>query len=91
MNRALFSSKGDEWSTPQHIFDALDAEFDFNLDPCSTHENHKCELYFTKEQDGLSQNWGGTECFAIRLIARFLNGLKRLFMRAKQTTLSLCS
>lgn len=63
MNRALFSSKTDEWSTPQHIFDALDAEFDFNLDPCATDENHKCDRYYTKEQDGLSQNWGGYRVF----------------------------
>ena len=56
---ALFSSNSDEWSTPQEIFDELDAEFHFNLDPCSTDENHKCAMYFTKEQDGLKHSWGG--------------------------------
>ena len=91
MNRALFSSKTDEWSTPQHIFDALDAEFDFNLDPCATDENHKCERYYTKEQDGLSQNWGGTEFFAIRHIAILQSGLRSLFVKAGMTTrLSRC-
>lgn len=58
-NEVMFSSKSDEWSTPQNIFDDLNQEFDFNLDPCSTEENHKCSFYFTKETDGLSQNWGG--------------------------------
>lgn len=59
----MFSSKSDEWSTPQNIFDDLNQEFNFNLDPCSTEENHKCSFYFTKETDGLSQNWGGWRVF----------------------------
>lgn len=59
----MFSSKTPEWATPQHVFDELNKEFDFTLDPCSTHENAKCEYHFTKEEDGLSQNWGGQRVF----------------------------
>lgn len=59
MNRALFSSTTDQWVTPQWLFDKLDAEFHFTLDPCADETNHKCERYFTKGQDGLSKNWGG--------------------------------
>lgn len=59
----VFSSNSDEWYTPQGVFDELDKEFDFNLDPCATDENHKCEEYYTKEKDGLSQNWGGKRVF----------------------------
>lgn len=59
MNRALFSSATDEWETPQTLFDELDAEFHFNLDPCASDENHKCRTYYTAEQDGLAENWGG--------------------------------
>ena len=55
----LFSSNSENWSTPQDLFDKLDAEFHFNLDPCADETNHKCDRYFTKEQDGLQQNWGG--------------------------------
>ena len=55
----IFSSRTDEWATPQWLFDELDAEFHFDLDPCATDENHKCEVYFTKETDGLQKNWGG--------------------------------
>lgn len=62
MDRVLFSSNSDEWSTPQNLFDSLDAEFGFDLDPCATDENHKCKRYFTKEQDGILQNWGGVHC-----------------------------
>jgi site-specific DNA-methyltransferase (adenine-specific) len=55
----MFSSKSDRWETPQDFFDKLDAEFHFNLDPCADENNHKCKDYFTKEQDGLLQDWGG--------------------------------
>lgn len=54
----MFSSATDLWATPQSFFDQLDAEFHFNLDPCATPENAKCTKFFTKEIDGLRQNWG---------------------------------
>lgn len=63
MNDVMFSSKSDEWSTPQDVFDNLDAEFHFNLDPCCTHENRKCENYYTKEDNGLKHSWGGYSVF----------------------------
>ncbi len=69
MNRILFSKKSDEWATPDEVFNELDKEFHFDLDPCSTVENHKCEDYYTMEDDGLSQNWGGGGCFVILHIA----------------------
>lgn len=66
MNSCLFSSATVEWATPQALFDKLDAEFHFDLDPCCTHENAKCAEHFTKAEDGLFQNWGAKGCFAIR-------------------------
>lgn len=69
VDKVLFSSNSDEWETPQQLYDQLDKEFCFNLDACATSENHKCEKYFTKEDDGLSKNWGGTACGATRLTA----------------------
>lgn len=84
---ALLTSNSDEWSTPQDIFDELDAEFDFDLDPCATDENHKCLVYFTKEEDGLKKSWGGgAECSVIRRIARSASGLKRPTMKESKTT-----
>ena len=52
----MFSSKTDLWATPQDFFNKLNNEFWFTLDPCSTEDNHKCDKYFTKEQDGLKQS-----------------------------------
>jgi site-specific DNA-methyltransferase (adenine-specific) len=63
INNALFTSNSDEWATPQDTFDKLNCEFHFDLDPCATAENHKTDSYFTAEQDGLDQNWGGHRVF----------------------------
>ena len=53
------SSLTDEWATPQHLFDALDREFHFELDVCADESNHKCPRYFDRAADGLSQEWKG--------------------------------
>lgn len=63
INKVFFSSETNEWETPQYLFDELDREFHFTLDPCSTHENAKCEKHFTIEEDGLKQSWGGESVF----------------------------
>lgn len=59
----LFSSKSSEWETPDDLFAMLDKEWNFTLDPASTHENRKCEKYFTKEENGLIQSWAGERVF----------------------------
>ena len=58
-----YSSKTNEWSTPQDFFDELDKEFNFTLDPCATSENAKCTKYFTIEDDGLKQEWSNDVVF----------------------------
>lgn len=58
-----FMSKTPEWATPQKLFDELNAEFHFTLDPCATKENAKCEKFYTKEDDGLSMSWEGERVF----------------------------
>lgn len=63
MNKIIFSSKTDQWATPQSFFDELDHEFDFNLDACADESNHKCDHYYTAQQNGLLQNWGGYRVF----------------------------
>tara|TARA_R110002020_G_C16193893_1_gene765728 strand:- start:506 stop:982 length:477 start_codon:yes stop_codon:yes gene_type:complete len=51
------SSKSNDWVTPQYIFNELDKEFGFTLDPCASEENAKCDKYYTIDDDGLSQDW----------------------------------
>lgn len=62
-NELFFSSKSNEWTTPQSFFDELNDEFQFTLDPCADDINHKCDKYFTKETDGLLQDWAGEHVF----------------------------
>ena len=57
------TSKKDDWETPQALFDKLNNIYKFTLDPCATHENAKCEKYYTKEDNGLSKDWGGEIVF----------------------------
>lgn len=57
ITKGMMSSNSNEWGTPQSFFNELNKEFNFTLDPCSTHENAKCIKHFTKEEDGLKQDW----------------------------------
>lgn len=52
-----FSSKTDEWETPQDFFDKLNDEFHFTLDVCALSQNAKCKRYITPEADGLQVGW----------------------------------
>lgn len=61
--RVLFSKASDEYGTPRDLYERLDAEFHFTLDPCATAENHKCEKYYTAEDDGLTKSWAGERVF----------------------------
>ena len=57
----IMSSLSDEWATPQDLFDKLNSEFNFNLDPCADDKNHKCPRYYTIHDDGLTKEWGGDD------------------------------
>ena len=63
ISHALYTSRSDEWPKPQAFFDALDDEFQFTLDPCATPGNAKCQRFFTRADDGLSQDWGRHRVF----------------------------
>ena len=47
-----------EYSTPQWLFDALNAEFGFTLDAAASPDNAKCKRFFTKDDCGLEKDWG---------------------------------
>lgn len=59
LNIGLFTSNTDLWSTPQAFFDKYNEQYHFTLDVCATDENAKCKQYYTKEIDGLKQEWFG--------------------------------
>ena len=58
-SNAMFTSASEEWATPQDLFDRLNDEFHFTIDACATKENAKVIRFFTKDQDGLKQDWTG--------------------------------
>ncbi len=47
INKGLFSSASQHWSTPKDLYDELDKEFHFNDDPCPLHG-----------EGGLDRRWG---------------------------------
>jgi phage N-6-adenine-methyltransferase len=60
MSNVHFSSETDQWATPKDFFDKCDKEYGpFTLDVCADKDNAKCQRFFSKEQNGLSQNWTG--------------------------------
>ena len=52
-----FESKRQDWETPYSLFSPLQEEFSIVIDVCASDENKKCQLRYTKEDDGLSQDW----------------------------------
>lgn len=59
----FFSSGKDDWTTPQNLFDALNDRFHFTLDAAASDSNHKCDKYYTAQQNGLLQSWEGETVF----------------------------
>jgi phage N-6-adenine-methyltransferase len=60
VHNSLFTSNSEEWETPINLFNQINTEFNFDLDVCANSLNAKCIKYFTKEIDGLEQDWIGT-------------------------------
>jgi len=60
INKGMMSSASDNWATPQDFFDAQNAKYGpFDIDVCADASNAKCPVFFTKEQNGLLQEWKG--------------------------------
>ena len=52
-----FSSNSNEWNTPDDLYNELNNEFNFTLDPCTNGLNNKCEKFYTEKENGLIQDW----------------------------------
>lgn len=61
--KILFSSKSNEWETPQGLYNKLNNKYNFTLDPCSSLENHKCDKFYTIKENGLIQDWSNEIVF----------------------------
>ena len=90
----MFTSNTDQWSTPIEFFNELNKEFNFELDPCADKNNAKCKNYFTKEQDGLKQDWGKYKSIFInppygREISKWIGKAYKTFQENKNTIVML--
>lgn len=83
-NAALFTSNSDEWETPSGIFNSLNDEFRFDLDPCSTEENHKCDEHYTLQDNGLEKNWGGRRVFCNPPYSRIADWVRKCYEESKK-------
>jgi phage N-6-adenine-methyltransferase len=60
LNPALFSSASENWATPRGLAKQLVEEFGIELDVCATAENAVVPRFFSKEDNGLLQEWTGS-------------------------------
>jgi phage N-6-adenine-methyltransferase len=79
-----------EWETPQHFFDALNAEFGFTLDVAASPTNAKCPRYFTPKDDGLTQPWTGV-CWMNPPYGRTIGAwMRKAYEASRQGTTVVC-
>ncbi|MFQ5788266.1 MAG: phage N-6-adenine-methyltransferase [Thermodesulfobacteriota bacterium] len=84
VSEILFSKKSDEYETPKWLFKQLDDKFHFNLDPAATSENHLCDKYFTKEDNGLSKDWSRYTVFLNPPYSNAGDWIKKAYESAKE-------
>lgn len=70
MDKVHFSTGKDDWETPQWLFNQLDDEFHFTLDPCCTAENAKCRKYYTKAENG-HEVGTCSHCLHVRIVDNY--------------------
>ena len=50
---------GDNWSTPDWLFNQIHKEFQFNLDACASEWNYKCDCYFDEQDNAFTKDGHG--------------------------------
>lgn len=84
LTAGMFTNRTDEWGTPRALFDALNAEFRFDLDPCASAINAKCARFFTQEDNGLFQDWGGSRVFVNPPYSASADWLKKAYEESRE-------
>lgn len=62
-NYKYLSTGNDEHPTPLELFNNIDKLFNFEIDLSATHENTKCDKYYTKEDNALEFDWNEKSCW----------------------------
>ena len=89
--KEMVSSKSNEWETPQPLFDSLNREFNFTLDPCATKETAKCDCFYTIEDNGLSKSWENEIVFMNPPYGGHTNEwIKKAYEESKRNSIIVC-
>lgn len=91
LTSGLFTSRTEEWETPQYVFDILNKDFKFQIDVCATSENSKCKIFFNKTVDGLQQEWSPFRCWMNPPYGKNISRwMKKAFHESKRGALVVC-
>ena len=75
------------WETPKYFFELLDKLFHFTLDPCADSKNRKCKRFYSKEVNGLVQDWRGETVFVNPPYSDKKNWLRKAYIEGlKEST-----
>ena len=78
-DNGMHTKDSDSYGTPPWLFSFLDKKYNFNLDVCASDLNHKCDKYFTINDNALKQDWAQYKtCFCNPPFSR---GKKELFLK----------
>ena len=86
----MFSSEKEDWETPQDFFDNLNSEFRFTLDAAASLTNHKCNKYYSIENNGLEQEWDQSTYCNPPYGRGYSVGFKRLILKVLKVKRLLC-
>lgn len=91
INKVHFSSNSNEWYTPKDLFDKLDKEFQFTLDPCCTELSALCKKFYTVLDNGLEQDWSGDTVFMNPPYGREIKDwVKKAYIESKRGATVVC-
>ncbi len=85
-----FGQGRSDWETPDEIFIPLKQEFNFTIDVCASKNTAKCQRFYTKEIDGLSQNWNGDRCWMNPPFGKQGAWVKKAFEESKKGATVVC-
>lgn len=86
----LFSSRTEEWGTPQWLFEKVNAVFNFQLDVCATPENAKCKRFYTIEDNGLLKPWAKTNWMNPPYGRNIAKWMKKASMESSRGNTTVC-
>jgi site-specific DNA-methyltransferase (adenine-specific) len=91
LTSGLFSSRTEEWETPNYVFLSLNKEFNFQVDVCATSENSKCKIFFDKSVDGSRREWSPFRCWMNPPYGRNISTwMKKAFEESQRGALVVC-